>query len=193
MQTPVEITWHNMAPVRHVETRVKQRVARLEKFFGRITRCHVVVEAPHQRHRQGNRYEVRVEVTVPGGELSVNRGPGDDEAHIDVLVAVRDAFDAMERKLGRWKDQHTGRPEEQAGPLQGRIAEIDHDRGCGQIAAADGRLIYFHRNAVVAGDFGEMREGDTVELVVDRGQDAQGAHASTVKAISPGAFVDHRG
>ena len=193
MQTPVEISWHNMEPARHVEARVNQRVERLEKFFGRIVRCHVVVEAPHQRHRQGNRYEVRLEVTVPGGELSVNRSPGDDEAHFDVLVAVRDAFDAMERKLGRWKDQHTGRPEEQAGPLQGRIAEIDHGRDFGQIAAADGRLVYFHRNAVVAGDFDAMRQGDTVELVVDRGEDAQGAHASTVRAISPGAFVERRG
>lgn len=190
MQTPVEISWHNMEPARHVEARVNQRVARLEKFFGRIVRCHVVVEAPHQRHRQGNRHEVRVEVTVPGGELSVNRSPGDDEAHFDVLVAVRDAFDAMERKLGRWKDQHTGRPEVLAGALQGRVAEIDHGRDFGQITAADGRLVYFHRNAVVGGDFDAMREGDTVELVVDRGEDAQGAHASTVRTISPGAFVE---
>lgn len=193
MQVPPEIIWHNMDPARHVEARVNQRVARLEKFFGRINRCQVVVEAPHQRHRQGNLYEVRLDVTVPGGELSVNRKPGDDNAHADVLVAVRDAFDAMERQLRRWKDQHKGRPEEQAGPLQGRIAEIEHERGFGQIAAADGRLVYFHRNAVVGGDFDAMNTGDTVELVVDRGEDAEGPHASTVRAISPGAFVDRRG
>jgi ribosomal subunit interface protein len=193
MQIPAEITWHNMEPARHVAARVNKRVARLEQFFDRITRCNVVVEAAHQRHRQGNCYEVRVDVTVPGGELSVSRKPGDDDAHEDVLVAVRDAFDAMERQLRRWKDQHKGRPEEQAGPLQGRIAEIDHDRDFGQIAAADGRLVYFHRNAVVAGDFDAMRAGDTVELVVDRGEDAEGAHASTVRAISPGAFVERRG
>lgn len=193
MQTPVEISWHNMEPARHVEERVHHRIERLDQFFDRIMGCHVVVEASHYRHRQGNQYEVRIDLTLPGGELSVNKRPGDDNAHVDLLVAVRDAFDAMERQLKRWKDQHKGRPEEHAGPPQGRVAEIDHERGFGQIAASDGRLVYFHRNAVVAGDFDAMKVGDPVEMVVDRGQDAEGAHASTVKAISPAAFIDRRG
>lgn len=193
MQSPVEIVWHNMDPAPHVEARVNQRIKRLDQFFDRIIGCHVVVEASHQRHRQGNQYEVRLDLTLPGGALSVSRRPGDDHAHFDVLVAVRDAFDAMERQLKRWNEQHKGRPEEQAGPPQGRIAEIDHARDFGQIAAADGRLVYFHRNAVVAGDFDAMNVGDTVEMVVDRGQDAEGAHASTVRAINPAAFVEQRG
>ncbi len=190
METPVEIIWHNMEPARHVQQRVDHRVARLEKFFGRITRCHVVVEAAHRRHQKGNQYEVRVEVTVPGGEISINRRPGDDFAHADVLVAIRDAFDAMERQLRRWKEEHSGRPETQAAPLQGRIAELDLALGSGQIATTDGRLVYFHRNSVVTGDFDSLGVGDTVELVVDPGEDAAGAHASTVRSIGAGRFVD---
>lgn len=190
MDTPVEITWHNMKPARHVEQRVSQRVRRLEKFFGRITCCHVVVEAPHQRRRTGNQYEVRLEVSVPGGELSVNRRPGDDFAHSDARIAVRDAFDAMERQLRRWKGEHSGRPEVHAAPLQGRIAELDPHAGSGQIATTDGRLVYFHHNAVVTGDFGDLSEGDAVELVVDPGEDAAGAHASTVRPIGAQRFVD---
>lgn len=190
METPVEIIWHNMEPARHVEQGVNRRVERLAKYFGRITRCHVVVEAPHQRHRTGNQYEVRLEVTVPGGELSVNRRPGNDFAHTDVRVAVRDAFDAIERQLRRWKDEHSGRPESHAAPHQGRIAEIDPHAGSGQIATTDGRLVYFHRNAVVTGDFDQLNEGDPVELVVDPGEDAAGAHASTVRPIGAQRFVD---
>ena len=193
MQTPVEISWHNMDQMPHVAKQVGQRAARLDKFFDRITGCHVVVEASHQRHRKGNKYEVRIDLTLPGGELTVSNRPGDDEAHFDVRVAVRDAFDSMERQLKRWKEQHKGRPEEHVGQPQGRIAEIDHAAGSGQIAVADGRLVYFHRNAVVSGDFDQMKVGDAVELVVDRGQDAAGAHASTVRRISPEAFVERRG
>ena len=48
METPVEIIWHNMDPAPHVTARVNHRVERLEKFFDRITRCHVVVEAAHR-------------------------------------------------------------------------------------------------------------------------------------------------
>jgi ribosomal subunit interface protein len=193
MQTSSEITWHSMDPIPHVAKRIEHRIDRLEQFFGRIIRCHVVVEAPHQRHRQGNCYEVRLDVTVPGGELSIDRRPGDDHAHTDVLVAVRDAFDAMERQLRRWKDEHSGRPEVHAAPLQGRIAEIDPNAGSGQIACTDGRLVYFHRNSVVGGKFDELSAGDTVELVVDRGQDAVGAHASTVRPITAQSFVDEPG
>jgi ribosomal subunit interface protein len=193
MQLPAEITWHNMDPIPHADERINHRIEQLEQFFGRITRCSVVVEAPHQRHRQGNQYEVRIEVTAPGGELSVGRRPGDDQAHTDVLVAIRDAFDAMERQLRRWKDGHSGRPESHATPLQGRIVKIDPDAESGQITATDGRLVYFHRNSVVGGSFDKLSAGDTVELVVDRGQDAVGAHASTVRPIAPLRFVDEPG
>jgi cold shock CspA family protein len=180
MQIPAEITWHNMDPIPHVAKRINHR----------IIRCHVVVEAPHQRHRQGNQYEVRVDVTTPGGQFSIGRRPGDDHAHTRLLVAVRDAFDAMERQLRRWNDEHSGRPEVHAAPLQGRISEIDQNAGSGQIAATDGRLVYFHRNSVVGGKFDELRAGDTVELVVDRGEDAVGAHASTVRPIAAQRFID---
>jgi ribosomal subunit interface protein len=193
MQTPVEITWHNTDPMRRVEARINQRMARLEKLFDRIIRCHVVVEAPHHHQRQGNLYEVRLDLGLPGADLSVNRKPGDDNAHVDVMVAVRDAFDAMERQLKRWKDRRSGRPEVQAEPLQGRVVEIDRTAGSGQIVAADGRMVYFHRNAIVSGDFTALEEGDMVELVVDRGDDAVGAHASTVRVISEAAFAVRRG
>ena len=193
MQTPTEITWHNLDPVPRIEKRINDRVKRLERFFGRITRCHVVVKAPHQRRRQGNQYEVRVEVTTPGGELSVNRRPGDDQAHFDLQVAIRDAFDAMERQLQRWKDEHSGRPEAAAAALQGRIAEIDPNAGSGQIATTDGRLVYFHRNSVVGGGFDALAKGTAVELVVDPGKDAAGAHASTVRPITSQRFLDQPG
>ena len=191
MQTPVEIIWHNLDPSPSVEEKVQERVRRLEKFFDRIIGCHVVVEAPHQRHRTGNAYEVRLEVTVPRSVLTIDRKPGDDRAHSDVYVAVRDAFDAMERKLRRWKQQHSGRPEVDHTPmLQGRIAEIDQSGNAGQIATADGRLVYFHRNAVVNGAFDRLEIGHPVELVIAPQDDAVNVHASTVRAIGEQRLVN---
>ena len=37
--------------------------------------CRVIVEAPHRHHRKGKAYEVRIDLTVPGGELVINRSP----------------------------------------------------------------------------------------------------------------------
>ncbi len=193
MQTPVEINWNNMDPIPHISKRINDRVQRLEQFFGRITRCRVAVKAPHQRRRQGNQYEIRVVVTTPGGDLSINRRPGDDHAHFDLKVSIRDAFDAMERQLRRWKDEHSGRPEEAAAALQGRIGEIDHNAGFGQIDTTDGRSIYFHSNSVVTGDFDKLSVGDAVELVVAPRDDAEGLHASTVRSIGSQRFTDQPG
>lgn len=192
MQIPVEIVWHEMDPARHVEQRVNERVARLEKFFERIIGVHVVVEAAHRRPKGSSAdYEVRLEVTVPGGVLTIDRKPGDTRMHKDPLMAVRDAFEAMERRLRRWKDEHSGRPEVTGTPyLQGKVAEISPPDGGGQIAVTDGRLVYFHRNAVVNGDFDALEVGDPVELMIAPQDDAVNLHASTVRRIGAGVFVD---
>ena len=66
------------------------------------------VAAPHQHHRKGNHFEVRIELRVPGAELAVSNKPGDINAHEDVYVAIRDSFDAMERQLEEWKRRLRG-------------------------------------------------------------------------------------
>jgi ribosome-associated translation inhibitor RaiA/cold shock CspA family protein len=190
MQTGVEIVFHNMDRSPAVEARVSERIDRLERRFGRLTSFRATIDAPHRHHHKGKHYAVRLEAHVPSGILTIDREPGDDNAHADILVTVRDAFDAMERKLKAWADTHGGRPEAHAVPLQGRIAELHPDRDFGQIALTDGRLVYFHRHSVVEGRFDDLAEGDTVELAIAEGDSPHGPHASTVRPISSARFVD---
>lgn len=100
-----EIRFTNMERSGAVEEAVHSRIERLEEFFDGITSCHVFVDASHLRQRKGNLFEVRIEVRLPGTELAVNNKPGDVNAHEDVHVAIRDAFDAVERKLKKWKSK----------------------------------------------------------------------------------------
>jgi ribosomal subunit interface protein len=88
-----------MEPSEAVEERVRQLSDRLERFHDRITRCHVVVQAPHRSHHKGKLYEVHIQVHVPGEQIVVNQEGSHDHAHEDVYVAVRDAFAAIERRL----------------------------------------------------------------------------------------------
>jgi ribosomal subunit interface protein len=103
MQTPLEIIFTDTDRSPAAETYVRERVERLERRYDRITSCHVFVAAPHRQHRKGNAYEVRIELRLPGTELAVNNRPGDDDAHADPYVAIRDAFNAMESQLEQWK------------------------------------------------------------------------------------------
>jgi len=150
----------------------------------------VAIENPHPRHRKGNLYEVRIEVRVPGSELAVNNKPGDVHAHESVLIAVRDAFNAMERQLKRFKRQLRGEPRGREAPLQGKVTEIHPGENYGQIATTDGRLVYFHENSVLNRAFTELEEGDPVELVVQEDESAKGPQASTVRPIRRMNFVE---
>lgn len=105
MQIPLEISFQDMGHSDTVETSVRERVAKLEQLSNEITSCHVFISAPHKNHQKGNLFEVRIEVRVPGTELAVSNNPGDIHAHEDAYVAIRDAFDAMQRQIKKWKQQ----------------------------------------------------------------------------------------
>jgi ribosome-associated translation inhibitor RaiA len=99
MTTPLQITFRKMAPSPFVRARIRDRADKLVKLHDRITACRVVVEAPHRHHHKGKLYAIAVEVKIPGGTLTSHRNPGGHHAHEDIYVAVRDAFDAVERQM----------------------------------------------------------------------------------------------
>ncbi|MDX1779884.1 MAG: HPF/RaiA family ribosome-associated protein [Thalassovita sp.] len=185
MDTPLELTFTNMDGTPELEALVREKAARLEKFVDHINSCHVYVKTSHRRHRTGNLYGAHINVRLPGSELFVSSEKGDEPAHEHPEVAIRDAFHAMERELKEWKDRIKGEVKLHEGPLQGKIVEINHDEGYGQIIATDHRLIYFHRNSVVGGAFDDLKPRDAVELVVQTEESEIGPQASTVRPIGP--------
>jgi ribosomal subunit interface protein len=99
MQTSLRITFRHMEPSPAVAARVREHVDHLERFHERITRCHVIIEAPPAHRRHGAPFDVTVDLTIPGREVAVRTGHAEREAHADVYVAVRDAFDSIKRQL----------------------------------------------------------------------------------------------
>ena len=75
MKIPLQITFRNMPPSQAIEKNIREKAAKLESLYGRIMGCRVTVEAPHRRHHKGKAFRVRIDLTVPGGELLVNRAP----------------------------------------------------------------------------------------------------------------------
>lgn len=109
MRIPLEVTFRHMEPSAAAEARIAEKVAKLEQFYSQITRCQVVVEAPHEHSRQGKLFHVSIDITVPGGELLITRGHHhQSHAHEDVYVAIRDAFDAAKRRLEDYARQQRG-------------------------------------------------------------------------------------
>ena len=111
MNCPLELEFHNTHPIGTVETRVRQELAELEKFYDRIAKCRVDVELPHHR-RKGSLSEVRVELRVPVEDAITPpaiRGAvvvdGDKECihvtahHKDPLLAAHEAFTTLRQRV----------------------------------------------------------------------------------------------
>ncbi|WP_133718741.1 HPF/RaiA family ribosome-associated protein [Methylocaldum gracile] len=178
MQLPLQTSFRNMEPSEAMEKAVHDRAEKLDQFFEHIMSCRVMVEALHRHHRQGNTYHVRIDITVPGDELVVSRDPGKDHAHEDAYVAIRDAFDAARRQLEDYARRVRQDIKAHEVMPHGSIAQINPEGDYGMIETPDGRLIYFHRNSVVQGDFDKLGIGDTVRFVEEMGE--QGPQASSV-------------
>ena len=99
MQIPLEITFRGIPHSDAVEAKIREKASKLEQFCDNIIGCKVAVEAEHHHQHQGNLYHIRIDLNVPQKHIVVSREHHDKQAHEDVYVALRDAFDAAKRQL----------------------------------------------------------------------------------------------
>ncbi len=164
-----------------IEARIRKRADELERFCDQITSCRVVVEPAHKHKHKGNLFQIRIDVTVPGKELAVTREPDAHQAHEDIYVSIRDAFNAMRRQLQEYVRIQRGDIKSHEVPPHGRITELIADQDYGIITTPDDRRIYFHRNSVVNAEFTTLRVGDEVRF--SEGEGEKGPQASGVRLI----------
>ena len=99
MQIPLQITFRDMKHSDAIESDIRHRATRLERFEEQITRCHVTVDMPHRHHHRGNHYAVRIEIATPKGDVLVTRDPALDDSHRDFPTVIRYDFDTAIRHL----------------------------------------------------------------------------------------------
>jgi len=181
MSVPLQISFRDMESSPTVESHVREHADRLERFHQRIMSCHVVIHAPHRHHRKGRLYHVSIDVTVPGHEIAVNRDPPGHHAHEDMEVAVRDAFDAIARRLEDVVRRSRGDVKSHQIEPHGRVARLFAEEGYGFIATPDEGDIYFHENSVQNGAFRRLKVGAEVRYRVALGEN--GLQATVVKPV----------
>ena len=108
-----------------VEEWVLEETEKLETFYDRIMSCRVAVEIPHRHHRKGKQCHVRIDLTMPGGEIVVKREPAASsrsraprdalagkvkklEPHHDLRLVIHDAFKAAGRRVQDFARLHRG-------------------------------------------------------------------------------------
>ena len=99
MKRELKISYHGLEESDAIKELVERRAQKLERLNDNIISCDVAIELPHQRHRSGNHYRVRIALHIPHKELVVDRDPKERSQDEDAYQAIGLAFDALERKL----------------------------------------------------------------------------------------------
>jgi len=122
----LQITFRNMKSSSVVEEWVREEATKLETFYGQITGCRVALEVPHRHHVKGSPYHVRIDLTLPGGELVIKREANLSSSvrregkreiskqlevetpHKNLRLAINDAFRAAARRLQDYARRQRG-------------------------------------------------------------------------------------
>jgi ribosomal subunit interface protein len=180
MLLPLQITFRHMDPSPALEARVRELSGRLERFYDSITSCRVVISTPPAHSHKGGPFSVRIDVTLPGGEVFVHSEHETTGAHTDVYVALRDAFDDLRRQLEDYaRRQHGEVKRHEASTQTGTVVEVATEEGYGRIETDDGHLVYFHRNSVHGTRFEALVPGAKVQFAEEQGD--LGAQAAAVR------------
>ncbi len=197
MELLMQITFRNMESSENVKEWIRSEAGKLETFYKPIMGCRVAVEVPHRHKRKGAAYGVRIDLTLPGGEIVVKRAPTlahrlrqvretavSKEAELDaprknLRLAINQAFEAACRRLQDYARRQRREVKTHEPPPVARVQRIFPDQGYGFIAAPDGREIYFHQDSVLNGGFKRLRVGTVVNFAEERGE--KGPQASTVR------------
>lgn len=180
MQLPLQIVFRDVARSDAVETVIREKADKLGLFFDRIMSCRVTVGIIQKHKHQGKLFNIRVDLTVPGSEIVVNR----DKAE-DVYVAIRDAFDVAKRRLEEYARRIRGEVKVHEAESHGHVVRLLPEEGYGFIEKADGSELYFHVYNCVHPDFNLLKVGDEVtflEEAASEGLQANRVCISTHKA-----------
>ncbi|SET33776.1 ribosomal subunit interface protein [Nitrosospira multiformis] len=177
MKLQLQITTRDIPHSEALENHIRQKAEKLETFYPQIMGCRIVVEVPHKHKHQGNLFNVRLDITVPGKELVVTREPNED-----VYVALRDAFDAAKRQLEDYGRRQRGEVKAHAPVLHGKVVRLMPEEGYGFVETSGGQELYFHRENLANNNFEQLEEGSEVQFLEDIGSEGfQAKRVSTGK------------
>ncbi len=127
MQSPAEIVFRDIPRSEALEENILEKIEKLEKMYDHITSCNVVIEETHHHKHQGKLFHVRINLHVPEKELVVSREKHDKQEHEDPYIAVRDAFNAMQRQLEEHSRKQRGNVKAHSRPSANLPTDIPTD------------------------------------------------------------------
>ena len=117
MSAPMTLTFHGIVPKEWIAGEVRTHADMLEAHCDDIREWRVAVDLRHRHHKAGDRFNVRIEMMVPGEDLAVTHGANVPGAKQDIdekewmrqfdvgsmrrhlRLVIKEAFDEAQRRL----------------------------------------------------------------------------------------------
>jgi len=176
MKLPLEISARDVRINDVTEELIRDKALKLDRFYDQIIGCRVKVDIPHRSQRNGIMYNVRIDITVPGGKLIVKREP-DEDLH----VAIVNSFETAKRRVTEFAEKQRGEVKTHFEKPVARVIRIFPEQGYGFLMTPEGREVYFHKNAVLDGKFVALNVGTEVTFIEQSGD--KGTQASSVSVV----------
>lgn len=93
---PLQVAFLGMETSAALESRIAEHVAKLSRTGERVFGCRVSIEPPSGRRRGFN---VHAKATTQHGDVVASNDADPSGTHEDPYLAVRDAMDALHRRL----------------------------------------------------------------------------------------------
>lgn len=201
MQLTPTITFRGVERTAALEAEVITRLRKLETYYPGIMGCRVLVELVQRHHEAGNRYHVRIDITVPGEEIvvaheaslrattrdvdaeKITRLAEPDPERKHARVAIHEAFDIARRRLQDYARRQRGSVKTLERQARGRVSQLFPIDEYGYIEAEDGHEVYFQKSSVLKDAFDRLTIGSAVSFVEEPGE--KGPQASTVRLLHP--------
>lgn len=190
MNFPLQIQFRDMEESDFISNAIWDHAEKLRQFNDRITYCHVIVSSPHHHRRKGKIYHVQIRLNIPGGDIFVTTEPEKDGAHEDVYVTLRDAFDAVKRRMEDSIRRRRGNVKERQIGSHAKVLRILREDDCGFIGTPEGREIYFHKNSVLNNGWNELKVGDEVRFSEEMGE--KGPQVTSMEKVGRSGHLNVR-
>ena len=171
----IDITYRQTKKTEAVTAHIKNQIHKLERHFGHIVSCHVVLNHEIPTSNNGGLYSTSITINVPRATPKFSKSAN----HSNLYMSIADAFTGMQRQLKqRMRNLHNHSAIEK--PIQkGVVRDLFPLDKFGFIEDQQGIQYYFNSDHVNNEKFKQLKVGQSISFT--EVQTPQGLQAHKVK------------
>jgi ribosome-associated translation inhibitor RaiA/cold shock CspA family protein len=169
----LSISWRHMEPSPALVSIITERAQRLGRLHPDLLSVRATLETPQSVHpRSGAEMTVHLHIDLPGPDLDATASVRHSGMARNAVLAVNEAFGAIERQLRAHADRLRQAQDIRLGPeiAHGTLVELEAGLGWGTVRADTGQDVYVQRDSLVAGRWEDLRPGARLRFRVRQGE-----------------------